>query len=92
MSPVHAVVNQVPNGPPGCVMATSNGVLSVTVLHATAADFFWRQRQVLTEAFSCSGLRLMLLRPENSSAEPIQMEWSRPPEARPLNDPPINRH
>jgi hypothetical protein len=73
-------------------MATSNGVLSVTVLHATAADFFWQQRQVLTEAFSCSALRLLLLRPENSSAEPIQVEWSRPPDPRPLNDPPISRH
>jgi len=92
MSPVLAIVIQVPNGPPGCIMATSEGVLSVTVLHATAADFFWRQRQVLTEAFSCSALRLLLIRPENSSAEPIQMKWSRPPDPRPLNDPPISRH
>jgi hypothetical protein len=69
-------------------MATSNGVLSVTVLHAAAADFFWQQRQVLTEAFSCSALRLLLLRPENTSAEPIQMEWSRPQET----SPPISRH
>jgi hypothetical protein len=73
-------------------MATSKGVLSVTVLHATAADLFWRQRQVLTEAFSCSALRLLLIRPENSSAEPIQMEWNRPPDPRPLNDSPISRH
>jgi hypothetical protein len=73
-------------------MATSEGVLSVTVLHATAADFFWRQRRVLTEAFSCSALRLLLLRPENSRAEPIEMKWSCPPDARPLNDPPISRH
>jgi hypothetical protein len=29
-------------------MAATEGVLSVTVLHATAADFFWRQRQLLT--------------------------------------------
>jgi hypothetical protein len=73
-------------------MATNGGVLCVTVLHATAADFFWQQRLVLTEAFSCSALRLLLHRPENSSAEPIQMEWSRPPAARPPNDPPISRH
>jgi hypothetical protein len=72
-------------------MTTSEGVLSVTVLHATAADYFWRQRQVLTEAFSCSALHLLLLRPENSSAEPIEMKWPCPLDARPLNDPPISR-
>ena len=72
-------------------MAATEGVLSVTVLYVAAADFFWRQRQMLTAAFSCYALRLVLLRPENSSAEPIQMEWSRPPDARPLNDPPISR-
>ena len=72
-------------------MATTEGVLSVTVLHATAADFFWQQRQMLTAAFSCNALRLLLLRPENSSAEPIQFKWSRPPAATPPNDPPISR-
>ena len=59
-------------------MAATEGVLRVTVLHATAADFFWQQRQVLTAAFSCNTLRLLLLRPENSNAEVIQMEWIRP--------------
>lgn len=72
-------------------MAATEGVLSVTVLHATAADFFWRQRQMLTAAFSCNALRLLLLRPENSNAEPIEMEWSRPPAAKPPKDPPISR-
>ena len=72
-------------------MATAEGVLSVTVLHATAADFFWQQRQRLTAAFSCNALHLLLLRPENSTAEPIQMEWRRQPAARPPNDPPISR-
>ena len=91
MSLALSVLNQVPNCPPGCVMATTEGVLSVTVLHATAADFFWQQRQMLTAAFSCNALRLLLLRPENSSAEPIQIEWSRPPAAKPPNDPPISR-
>ena len=72
-------------------MAATEGVLSVPVLYGAAAVFFWRQRQMLTAAFSCNALRLVLLRPENSSAEPIQMEWSRPPDARPPNDPPISR-
>jgi len=72
-------------------MAATEGVLSVTVLHATAADFFWRQRQMLTAAFSCDALLLLLLRPENSSAEPIQMEWSRPQANTPPNDMPISR-
>jgi hypothetical protein len=72
-------------------MTATEGVLSVTVLHVKAADFFWQQRQMLTAAFSCNALRLLLLRPENSSAEPIQMEWSRPPDARPPNNPPISR-
>jgi hypothetical protein len=71
-------------------MAATEGVLSVTVLHATAADFFWQQRQMLTAAFSCDALRLLLLRPENS-AQPIQMEWSRPQAGTPPNDPPISR-
>ena len=91
MSLALSVLNQVPNCPPGCVMAATEGVLSVTVLHATAADFFWRHRATLTAAFCCHALRLLLLRPENSSAEPIQMEWLLRPDARPPNDPPISR-
>ena len=31
-------------------MAATEGVLSVTVLYVAAADFFWRQRQMLTAA------------------------------------------
>jgi len=91
MTASKSVSIQVPDGPPGCFMAASDGVLSVTVLHATAADYFWRQRQLLTAAFCCSALRLLLLRPENSSAEPIQIEWSHQPDPTTPNDPPINR-
>ena len=72
-------------------MAATEGVLNVTVLHVTAADFFWRQRQMLTAAFSCNALRLLLLMTENSNAEPIEMKWSRPQAATPPNDPPISR-
>lgn len=91
MTSTEPIPVRVPDCPPGCFMAASHGTLTVTVLHATAADFFWRQRRLLTASFSCTFLRLLLLRPQGSGAEPIEMEWSRQQDPAPPNNPPISR-
>lgn len=62
----------VPNCPPVAYMATVDQVLTITVLHVGAADFFWQHRQRLTAVFRCTSLHILLL---DSRSQHLDVTW-----------------
>lgn len=66
----------IPEGPPLVVMARVGAELHVTVLHETAADWFWQQRRGLTKIHGCTKLLLRVMNPIGQVA--TQIQWQLP--------------
>lgn len=57
-------------------MARVGTMLDVTVLHGSAADLVWQQRQTLTEMHNCLSLRLNLAACVRGSGA-AELQWHR---------------